>query len=201
MMARWTRRLGILTIVLAFIAGLTAWILYETDQTARESQRAAVFVKSVDIRLNKSIAGGVPVFRLIANWANGGTTGTRDLEFRQGCASRVEFGKDLRWKDFFNTHKVAWEKTFIGPQATQQIHVCGGVASYYLANMLAPSDKGLFMVGESRYFDVYGRRHYMSVCYRGFVVSNDENGVVMSVCPEAEARFNCADTKECEDQQ
>src|SRR5260370_22505593 len=48
MMARWTRRLGIFTIVLAFIAGISTWILYETDRTARRGMRAFV---AADARL------------------------------------------------------------------------------------------------------------------------------------------------------
>ena len=36
-MARWTRRLGAFTIVLAFIAAITAGILYITDQTFRKT--------------------------------------------------------------------------------------------------------------------------------------------------------------------
>jgi hypothetical protein len=43
-MARWTRRLGIFTIVLALVSGLTAWILYETDQTSRLRDRAFVYL-------------------------------------------------------------------------------------------------------------------------------------------------------------
>jgi hypothetical protein len=37
MMAKWTLRLGIFTIVLAFVAAVTAGILYRTDQTLRET--------------------------------------------------------------------------------------------------------------------------------------------------------------------
>jgi hypothetical protein len=47
-MARWTRRLGFFTIVLAVIAGITAWILYDTLTANKLDQRAWVSVK-IDI--------------------------------------------------------------------------------------------------------------------------------------------------------
>jgi hypothetical protein len=43
MMARWTRRLGILTFILAMIAVVTAWIAYEADQTSRLRDRALIY--------------------------------------------------------------------------------------------------------------------------------------------------------------
>ncbi len=43
MMALWTRRLGIFTVILAIIGAITAYILYETDQTSRLRDRAFIY--------------------------------------------------------------------------------------------------------------------------------------------------------------
>jgi hypothetical protein len=57
MMARWTRRLGILTFVLAIIAGVTACILEKTDKTLRATlaankleQRPWLYITKIDFR-------------------------------------------------------------------------------------------------------------------------------------------------------
>src|SRR5262245_59760471 len=42
-MARWTRNLGGVTIVLAIIAAVTAWIAYQADQTSRLRDRALIY--------------------------------------------------------------------------------------------------------------------------------------------------------------
>jgi len=204
-MAQWTRRLGMLTIVLAFIAAVTAVILYQSNMTARESQRANVFVKSIDIHVSRTFSDqSQPVYDLIANWANGGTTGAVNLEYRQTCGSKIELGQTLAWKQFFKTFHINWERAFIGPGATQQSLICAGLASKWrddMYNVYTTPNKGLYLVGEARYSDVYQNRHYTSFCFMGQITSPDLDGVIFTVCRSDEARFNCVDDKKCEQQQ
>ena len=89
-MAQWTRRLGILTIVLAIAAGvsaciavLTAWILYETDQTSRLRDRALVYFGDPTITPyppdNPTVWGvGITV-------ANAGNMPARRVTIRYAC--------------------------------------------------------------------------------------------------------------------
>jgi hypothetical protein len=77
-MARWTRLLGILTFVLAFIAGLTAWILHETDHNFRIAQRAFVGPKGFPVHTTLPPLPGqkVGTSRLNPWWENTGNTPT-----------------------------------------------------------------------------------------------------------------------------
>jgi hypothetical protein len=89
-MARWTRLLGILTFVLAVIASLTAWILYETDQNFRIAQRAFVGPKGSPVHTVLPPLPGqkVGTSRLSPRWENTGNTPTRDLHFYTLCNLR-----------------------------------------------------------------------------------------------------------------
>jgi hypothetical protein len=77
-MARWTRRLGIFTIILAIISAVSVGILYETDQTSRITNRAYVFIS--DIRFASFFDGDKLMWSVIPVWENGGNTTAKDRE-------------------------------------------------------------------------------------------------------------------------
>ena len=104
-MARWTRRLGLFTIILAFIAAITAGILYITDQTLRKTlligQRAFVHLEKISFGVvdkwssESECNGQLCVYNLPRKvgrvvrtefyFTNGGNTPTKALKIRIQC--------------------------------------------------------------------------------------------------------------------
>jgi hypothetical protein len=192
MMARWTRTLGIFTIVLALLSAITAVILYQTDQTTRQSQIATIYIKRVKASIARTVNNGPPQIVFVAEWANGGTTGTRELRYRDNCGGMGLFGKDLHWKQYLDRSKIGWSEGYIGPNATQDMYMCSGLASYLLAQMSNFSE-GWFQVGEAWYRDVYGGHHYVSYCYQINIITGDLNDITPYPCRGDAAKYNCAD--------
>ena len=83
MMVRWTRRLGIFTIILAIISGVTAYILYQTDQTSWLRDRAFIYFGDPPVIAyppDNPIVWGVGVFI-----SNAGNMPARRLTIRYAC--------------------------------------------------------------------------------------------------------------------
>jgi hypothetical protein len=192
---RWTRAVALATMVLAVTSVATIYILIRTDETARETQRASVFVRDIETRFRKwSGIDDLPAMGFLTVWANGGTTRTENFMYRQACASKQELGLDLKWKKFFDDNRSPWMKAFIGPNAAQTIWMCEGTTKAYLDDMLDRPHHGLFAVGEAKYRDIYGERHYVSFCFEGHITSRDlPDGFFFVPCQDTGAQYNCAD--------
>ena len=82
-MAQWTRRLGILTVVLAVIAAISAWIAYEADQTSRLRDRALVYFG--DPTITPYPPGNPTVWGVSINVLNAGNMPARRVTIRYAC--------------------------------------------------------------------------------------------------------------------
>ena len=111
--AVWTRTLGLFTIVLAILSAITAVILYQTNETTRQTQRAALYIKGIATTVAPTINRGPPQLVFVAQWANGGTTGTRDLRYRTMCGGESCLGKTLNGSNILIKAKLRGPKDIL----------------------------------------------------------------------------------------
>jgi hypothetical protein len=157
MMARWTRRLGILTVALAVIAAFTAWILYETDQTSRASNRAFVYLDRIEAKWveTKTIDG--KVINVTFFIGNSGNTPTKDLRLVGGCYTigpqlpREPFSA-FKWDEQRIAHLV------IAPHQILAYPACKWTEREIDPMKSSPFNQRYFM-GEIRYFDAVSGDH------------------------------------------
>ncbi len=102
MMARWTRRVGVFTFLMAVIAGITAWILWETDQTSRLRDRAFIYF-SAGINVLPYPPNAPKWWGLQIIGGNAGNIAARRVVLRFACA--VMEGK----QETPNFKTVKWE--------------------------------------------------------------------------------------------
>jgi hypothetical protein len=193
MTARWTQRLGFFTILLAMIGIVTAWILYETDQTARLTNRAFVAVRDLSSTAVGPARNGDDIsYNISTVWENSGNTETRDLQIG-GALLQVPVG----------SHPIPplWSPSgdassyILLPKATLPnftLSIAGNDI-----NKIRDIKYFVYMFGFAKYEDAFGKRHLTLACSRVFAGQVDytkagASGVGGLQCGE----YNCAD-KEC----
>jgi len=148
MMARWTRVLGIFTIVLVFISALTAWILYKTDETSRLRDRAFIYFGDPPVTpypADNPIVWGVGV-----TVSNAGNMPGRRVTIRYACpdASRSEHVSDpfslVKWNDV----EVG---SVVGPKQGFSLQGCN--VSIDKINDAKKGFRDVFYVSEVKYID------------------------------------------------
>jgi hypothetical protein len=210
MTARWTRRLGIFTIILAAIGAFTAWILYETDQTSRTVQRAFVNISEMTSDCaNPDVIDACEV-KVFAE--NSGSTSTRDMDYM----SLFQFNSDITFNHLErfgypfasedpeqiiirseqrNAKEPGHNKPLravLGPK--QKIPIQKQVIRF---NSLLPGSVGYtgpwFVYGMIRYHDIFEHTslHTTKYCFavRATHDVNGKNAITYDLCPH----WNCAD--------
>ena len=155
-MALWTRRLGILTIVLAvtagiaaFIAGLTAWISYEADQTSRLRDRAFVYFS--DPPVSPYPPGNPTVWSLGITIANAGNMPARRVAVRFACPNAPfsdEIPDTFRLVNQWNKAEIA---SVIGPKQGASLQACN--VPIEIINEAKRSLRRIFYLVEVTYLD------------------------------------------------
>jgi hypothetical protein len=153
--AKWTRRLGLFTIVLAIvtglaalISGLTAWILYSTDKTSRLRDRAFLYFGDPPVTpypSSKPVVWGVGI-----TVTNAGNMPARRVTLRYACpdASSTENVQDpfrlAKWADA----KIG---SVLGPKQSVVLQGCN--VPIDIINDAKKSLRTVFYVVEARYID------------------------------------------------
>jgi hypothetical protein len=198
MMARWTRRLGLFTLIVAIIAGITAYILYETDQTVRIVQRAFLSVKGTWWRPSP-LSNNPTEWRGLPEWENSGATPIKSGVFTLACAFVP--GKDSIIDPYalkrLSAIAMSRISLIIGAKQTK----FGGQCDIPV-EVLSNAQQGkqtVYVISEAKYLDIFGERHITRHCeyvYRinGDVRTGDRNIEVSGIpC----VRHNCTD-QECD---
>ena len=122
-MARWTRILGAFTIILAIISGLTAAILYVTDQTSRLRDRA--FLYFGDPPITPYPPGSPILWGVGITVTNAGNMPARRLTIRYACPD-APFSDDV--PDTFQLATTQWKTaqigSVIGPRQAATLQGC-----------------------------------------------------------------------------
>ncbi len=197
MMARWTRRLGYFTIVLTIITGVTGWILYETNQTLKDTLAASNSANRAFIFFRDLASGQIEdkdkstFWTFVINLENNGNTQAKNAKMVTAC-------DDAAIKDIFIGKTKASATRVFGPK---QIVGSGGCTwtSKVLENG-HQSGASFYIGGIVQYDDIFGGSHVTKYC-RAIQILGDpqpkgarpEN--TTSLCPDL---HDCAD-QECQD--
>jgi hypothetical protein len=203
MMARWTRLVGIFTIVLALIAAITAYILYETDQTNRASQRASVTSNELNIETIHAKDGSVITWLVAPVVVNGGSTRTENA--RMGTGLNFWFAKDFPGTQppmepigGIKLDQKEFRNIVLGPKAS----VSKNIIPFHISASSLPTIRSgeirMFVVGEVLYNDVFTHSHITRFCYLIWAYPENQGieGITYSLCGGV---ANCTD-KECKTQ-
>jgi hypothetical protein len=204
--ARWTRNVGYFTIVLAFIAGVTAIILYlqlctfrSTDQANKDAERAFVYMQSTGISPNTSPDQKRRwIFR--ASLQNTGTTSTREMSYAFDClTNRAMLFDDRRLKERETVRYALGAKQIEGSQ--EACIVDDADMTNYIA-----AGTHLFVFGRATYRDIFSNsdpRHITEFCIDHFDFSRTKNRhlndpyLIDARSTHCSEGHNCND-KECE---
>jgi hypothetical protein len=149
MMARWTKCIAIFTIVLAVLSGLTAYILYETDQTSRLRDRAFVYFGDPAVRPYPPNAEPI-IWAIGISIENVGNLPARRVTIRYACPD-APHSKNI--KDPFPLAK--WQAAefgnIVGPKGSFVIQGCE--IPIGVINEARKSLQDIFYVVEIRYID------------------------------------------------
>jgi hypothetical protein len=117
-LAYWTRIVGIFTFGLSVIGVGTVCILWKTDQTARDINRAFVFLR--DISLGAIAEDGETRWLTVPIWENGGNTPTRDMKSKISVlVAPIKFPDGISRCDF--NARAAPVPIVLGPKATSKV--------------------------------------------------------------------------------
>jgi len=194
MMARWTRKVGLFTGGLVVVGIITAWILYETDQTARVSQRAYVISNEILIEPIRANDGTLNRWIISPIIENAGSTGTVNAAIVSGL--RPENGAIPEPTGINNLHQKQTRQFTLGPKSRNSKIIPPMHITPDLLPSLRTANPRLFVLGEISYEDVFETPHITKYCY--FLWAYPQNigieDITYSLCT---GRSNCTD-KECE---
>lgn len=168
-MARWTRRLGYLTFVLAIIAGISAWILEKTDQTLRgnlaaikASNRASVFFRDM-ARGQTSENDQSTNWTFIPNLENNGNTQTKNAKLETAC------DKETIKKLFDGQSKPLAPRVF-GPKQVNGSGACTWTSKGL--DQLRLQRRPVYVGGIIEYDDIFGGHHTTKYCREIYIISD-----------------------------
>ncbi len=189
-----TLAVGALT---AFVLFLQFFILSKTDETARITNRAAVYAKPP--RWDPLIGGGaVAGWRISPQWENSGNTATRDLDIESWCPDSEQKSSDP-WNLWPETLENLVNKYHLGPKQTGTGVLCN--APLAILDDIKAGKKHLYITSRAIYHDEFDDTywHVSEYCSEALLLGDfakPESGiqVTLAPCPNG---HNCAD-KECE---
>jgi hypothetical protein len=197
--ARWTRNLGYLTIVLALIAGFTAVVLYETDQTARAGMRAYVTSSELLIETIRAKDGRVINWLVSPVVENAGNTSTENA--RIGIGLKFWFAQQFPGTappneptDRERLNQQQFRNIVLGPRVKVSKNVLPIHIDAVSLPVIRSGEQRLFVVGEVDYDDVFHTDHVTKFCYVIWAYPEGEGieGITYSLCA---GRSNCTDTE------
>jgi hypothetical protein len=172
MMARWTRRLGYFTLALTIIGGITGWILWRTDQTSRDINRA--FLSSYEVKISKiTDEGGEPSWELSPLLENAGNTSAIDVRTRlirvynspiwQMRKINIVGGLDPDESEL-EFDGLPAESLSLAPHSKMTLGTV--VITDQAREMIRLKTLSAYLFGEAEYFDVFHRWHRTKFCHR-----------------------------------
>jgi hypothetical protein len=163
MMAQWTRRLGIFTFFMALIAGITAWILYETDQTARNAARAYLISNELTIETIRTKEGKISRWIISPIIENGGSTSTVNATIVTGLKALEAPMTEPR--EIVVLDKKDTRHFVLGPRSKNSKIVAPMHITPESLPALRSGNPRTFVLGEVNYDDVYAAPHVTRFCY------------------------------------
>jgi hypothetical protein len=189
--ARFTLYVALFTFALVGVGVLQAVILSRTDDTSREAQRAAVYVREIKRRDFTTIANN-PGFYYFAVFANGGTTPTKHLKYRTMCSNREFLANQVDFVAYFRKYKTPWTPGYLGPGASQEILTCTAAGDFIRDSIV--KNNGWNFFGEASYADTYKTPHWMTFCYEASLGNYQSNDIIVSPCfSHGAEKYNCSD--------
>ena len=194
MMARWTRLLGIFTVILALIAGLTAWILEKTDQTLKDTLAASNATNRAFVYFRELIPHQTVEKDENTNWTflasleNNGNTQTRNVTFSIACEKTAI-------KMLFKSRPNPETKRVIGPKQIVGSGACTWASS--ILDQTRQSQTPAYIGAVVEYNDIFGGEHVTKYCREIYILA-DPKPKASSL--EFVAAF-CADLPDCADEE
>lgn len=158
-LVRWTRSVARLTRGLVVVGVVTvgvlivhAYIFHKTDETARISNRASVFLRDVSLSPFKS--GDDMRVAVIPLWENGGNTSTKDMTFRVHIALTGQpTPEGFSRCDVDPGSKTV--STFLGPKAVGNISAFTHEAEPIRDFQMRKGYAKFYIWGRANYFDQF----------------------------------------------
>jgi hypothetical protein len=212
MMAQWTRRVGIFTIVLAFLAAVSAVIFYhqlsvmqgqlsemkaaakQTDEAIKinrqyliASNRAFVYLEPPEITPHIDVVKHIKSWQMTIGIGNSGNTPTKNLFYGIACPSN-----DAELEKFFDKGETV--PFILGPKVKIKPNAC----SVDTPDTVIKPDNVVFVATVAHYMDTIDDRipHITEACYvMNFATSNlGTSDLIALGSPCRTARnHNCAD--------
>jgi hypothetical protein len=208
MMARWTRRLGILTIVLAFIAGITACILYVTDQTLKDTlkagiteQRAFIFRKEYAL-IPRTEGDKITGWRVMPVLENSGSVPTTSFYiYTDTFEMPFEFDKgdircDVPFAQVYKTIENGIPR-LLGPHQISRDEA--EIRTYSVEEIQRPPKLRFFVYGIMKYTDEFSPKPRQTRFCNAFIFDGDPTRYGLSYGQAPTRTGNCIDD-ECEKQ-
>lgn len=148
-LANWTKGLVAVGVVTIGILIVHAFIFYETDQTARISNRAYVYFKQIEWK--SEVTGTAPRFVGYPKWENTGNTGTINLRYYVACGP-TESSLDFRQSGTL--------KRVLGPKQTGDGGACILDQFLFPKGLPEPGQFATVWVGgKASYYDAFHPGH------------------------------------------
>src|SRR5262245_6711772 len=163
MMAQWTRRLGTFTFFMALIAGITAWILYETDQTARNAARAYLISNELTIETIRTKEGEISRWIISPIIENGGSTSTvnaTNVTGLKALEAQMTETREIVVLDKKDTRHFVLRPRSKSSKIVAPMHITPESLP-----ALRSGNPRTFVLGEVNYDDVYAAPHVTRFCY------------------------------------
>ena len=149
-LANWTRIVGIFTIILSAVALGTGYILWRTDQTSRDTNRAFVYFDDATLI---SYPQEKPVeYAILARVTNSGNTPARTVKLAFSCPPRDSSKRAIDNYDLEPLKPQYDQPTFIGPKQGFDLIACE-----LPLTLISDIKSGIeqFVVAEAKYADVF----------------------------------------------